>query len=102
MFQEVFERVHPRRELGAGCCGAEPVTAFEILTGFSSKEACSCAFVAGQTDAYCTEFGKIGGYNVKDAIDRSKKVVTSSFAGTSRSARVVEGGGCTLDPLAGE
>lgn len=72
---------------------------FEILTGFSSKEACSCAFVVDQTDAYCQAFGKVGSYEVVVAIDRAARTVTSSFGGVSRTSRFSEGVGCVTDPL---
>jgi len=73
-----------------------PVTLVDILAGFSAKESCSCAFVVGQTDAYCQEFGKTGGFDVEVRIDRAARAVESRFAGVSRTARV-DGDGCKLD-----
>lgn len=78
---------------------AKPATQFQILTGFSAKEACSCAFVVEQTDAYCQAFGQIGGYDVDVSIDRGASAVTSTFLGTARTARFTAGDGCKLDPL---
>jgi hypothetical protein len=70
---------------------------FQLLAGFSAKESCSCAFVVAQTDAYCQAFGQQSGYTVSVAIDRGAKVVTSSVAGSTRTARFADGAGCTLD-----
>ena len=78
---------------------ARPADEFEILTGFSSKESCSCAFVVEQTDAYCQAFGKVGTYDVAVAIDRAAKTVTASFGGVSRTARFTDGAGCVTDEL---
>jgi hypothetical protein len=72
---------------------------FEILTGFSAKESCSCAFVVDQTDAYCQAFGKIGTYELTIAIDRQAKTVTSSITTISRTARFTDGAGCVTDAL---
>jgi hypothetical protein len=73
---------------------AGPVNQFQILTGFSSKEVCSCAFVVEQTDEYCKAFGKLEGYDVESVIDRNAKTVTSTFLGTSRTAKFEDG--CVL------
>ena len=78
---------------------AKEAKTFDVLTGFSSKETCSCAFVAEQTDEYCMAFGQAEGYEVTVAIDRTAKTVTSSFNGTIRTARMKDGEGCTGDPL---
>jgi hypothetical protein len=74
---------------------------FELATGFSAKEACSCAFVVEQTDELCREFGQIVGIAlaVDIAIDRSAKTVTSSVGEIGRTARFAAGAGCVLDPL---
>jgi hypothetical protein len=73
---------------------AGPVDQFQILTGFSAKEVCSCAFVVEQTDEYCKAFGKLEGYDVESVIDRNAKTVTSTFLLTSRTARFEDG--CVL------
>lgn len=78
---------------------AKEANVFHILTGFSSKETCSCAFVVEQSDAYCTAFGQPSGYEVAITIDRSAKTVTASFGGASRVARMKEGEGCLVDAL---
>ena len=78
---------------------ARPPDQFEILTGFSSKESCSCAFIVEQSDAYCEEFGKLDGYPVQVVIDRNAKTVTSTFASVSRVARFTEEKGCVTDAL---
>lgn len=78
---------------------AKPATLLQILTGFSAKESCSCAFVVEQSDAYCQEFGKLEGYDVTVVIDRAARTVTSSFLGASRTARMSDGAGCQLDAL---
>jgi len=78
---------------------AKPANDLQVLTGFSSKESCSCAFVVDQSDAYCQQFGKLEGYDVTVVIDRGAKKVTSSFLGIARSSVFVEGQGCLLDPL---
>jgi len=85
--------------MAGGRARAKDANTFQILTGFSSKEACSCAFVVEQSDEYCTAFGRIGGYAVEVAIDRGARSVTSSFLGTVRTSRFTEGAGCRLDPL---
>jgi len=74
---------------------------FEIGTGFSAKEACSCAFVVGQTDDFCRAFGQIAGTSlvVEVTFDRGAQTVTSTIGGVSRTARAAAGSGCTLDPL---
>ncbi len=72
---------------------------FEVLTGFASKEACSCAFVVEQSDAYCTEFGQIDGYPTKIEIDREKKTVKATFNIVSRTAHFSEEKGCVTDEL---
>jgi hypothetical protein len=74
---------------------------FEVATGFSAKEACSCAFVAGQTDDYCKAFGQVAGTSlaVDVVVDRGAQTVTSTISGVSRTARAAAGAGCTLDPL---
>lgn len=75
---------------------------FEMLTGFSAKETCSCAFVVEQTDDYCKSFGKLGTYQVELTIDRSAKTVTSKFTVVSRTARFTEELGCVNDLLDGK
>jgi hypothetical protein len=89
---------------GATLLAAERVRAreasqFEVLTGFSAKEACSCAFVVEQNDEYCVAFGQTGPVPVAVAIDHGAKTVTSTFLGTSRTARFTEGAGCLTDAL---
>ena len=74
---------------------------FEIATGFSARQACTCAFVIEQTDEYCQAFGQVPGeaLPVDVAIDHDAKTVTSTLSGVSRTARAATGVGCTLDPL---
>lgn len=83
----------------SGRARAKPAGLLEVLTGFSAKETCSCAFVVEQTDDYCKDFGTIEGYDVTIEIDRTAKTVTSQVVGTKRTARASEGTGCVLDPL---
>lgn len=71
----------------------------EILTGFSAKETCSCAFVVEQDDAYCKAFGQQSGFEVILNIDHTSKVVTATVDPIVRTAHFVDGEGCTLDPL---
>lgn len=78
---------------------AREANIFHVLTGFSSKETCSCAFVVEQTDEYCTAFGQPAGYALTLSIDRSAKTVTASFGGVSRVARMKDGEGCLADAL---
>jgi len=78
---------------------AKDAKIFDVLTGFSSKETCSCAFVVEQSDEYCTAFGQAEGYDVKLTIDRSAKTVSSTFGGVTRVARMKDGEGCLTDPL---
>lgn len=83
----------------AGRARAKPAGLLEVLTGFSAKETCSCAFVVDQTDAYCKDFGTPAGYELTVEIDRGAKTATSSIVGTKRVARFTEGAGCLVDPL---
>jgi hypothetical protein len=78
---------------------AKEANTFQVLTGFSSKETCSCVFVVEQTDEYCTAFGQAEGYDVRITIDRSAKTVTSAFGTATRTARMKDGEGCNTDPL---
>src|SRR5687767_11622081 len=78
---------------------AKNANTFQLLTGFSSKETCSCAFVVDQTDEYCKAFGQSDGFTVDITIDRAKKSVTSSFGGVTRTATMKDGEGCTGDAL---
>ena len=78
---------------------AKDANVFHVLTGFSSKETCSCAFVVEQTDEYCTAFGQPAGYAVALTIDRGAKTVTATFGGASRVARMKDGEGCLVDAL---
>lgn len=85
--------------LGASRARAREASQLEIMTGFAAKEACSCAFVVEQTDEYCKAFGQSGPAPVVITIDHKSQVVTSSFAGTTRSASFTEGAGCLMAPL---
>lgn len=85
--------------LGASRARARAANQAEIVTGFSAKETCSCAYAADQTDAYCTEFGTPAGFQVDIAIDRKAKTAKATFLGFSRTARFREGAGCSLDAL---
>jgi hypothetical protein len=79
--------------------GAKNANIFQLLTGFSSKETCSCAFVVDQSDDYCKAFGQSAGYDVVIVIDRTAKSVSSSFGGVTRTATMKDGEGCTGDAL---
>ena len=83
----------PRARAGGGA------GALQLLTGFSAKEVCSCAFVVEQTDAYCQAFGQQPGYDVTITIDRTAKTATATFLNATRTAHFVDGAGCTLDGL---
>lgn len=76
-----------------------PVDLFVLLTGFSAKETCSCAFVVEQTDEYCTTFGQVKDFpSVVIHIDRAAKTVTSEVTGArTRTARFSATDGCLLD-----
>jgi hypothetical protein len=76
---------------------AAPADVFQLLTGFSAKETCSCVFVVGQTDAYCMAFGQQSGYSVGIQIDHTAQTVTTSFLLATRVARA-GATGCKLDP----
>jgi hypothetical protein len=76
-----------------------PVTVFDLLTGFSAQEACSCAFVDGQTDDYCSAYGQDSGFSTTVTLDHTAKTASASFSGLSRTSRATDSGGCTLDPL---
>jgi hypothetical protein len=68
-----------------------------LLTGFSAKETCSCAFVVGQTDDYCKAFGQQKGFNITITIDHTAQKITSTYQGLARTASAKQGAGCTLD-----
>lgn len=85
--------------LSSDRAGAKNAGTFQLLTGFSSKETCSCAFVVEQTDEYCRAFGQAAGYDVAIVIDRAAKTVSSSFGGVTRTATMKDGEGCTGDAL---
>jgi CubicO group peptidase (beta-lactamase class C family) len=68
-----------------------------LLTGFSAKETCSCAFVVGQTDDYCKAFGQQKGFNITITIDHNAQQITSNYQGLARTASAKPGAGCTLD-----
>ena len=85
--------------VSANAARARPPNIFEILTGFSANETCGCAFVVNQTDAYCTAFGMVDGYNVAITIDRTAANVTATSAGVVRTARFTPSTGCLLDAL---
>lgn len=76
-----------------------PATVFQLLTGYAAKEGCSCVFVVGQTDSYCTAFAQAAGLTTTVTIDHTAQTLSASAAGTTRTARVVKGGGCQLDGL---
>lgn len=84
---------------GAVHARAESDNLFHVLTGFSAKEACSCAFVVEQTDEYCQAFGQVSGFEVEVSIDRGARTVKSTFVDASRVARFTEGAGCIVDPI---
>src|SRR5689334_20631339 len=76
--------------------GPQTATVVQLLMGFSAKETCSCAFVVGQTDAYCQAFGQQPGYTVTLTIDHQARTVTADVGiGMTRTARVTSGGGCS-------
>ena len=98
-----MKRVAPLLALVAVLAAVMPArgaNVFQDLAGFSAKETCSCVFVAGQTDDYCRAFGQIQGYKVDVAIDHGANLVTATYSPTVvRTARFVDGAGCTLDPI---
>jgi hypothetical protein len=70
---------------------------FQLAAGYAAKEACSCAFVEGQTDAYCTNYGvQPTGVEVTLTIDHTATSVTAKFQTATRTATFVAGAGCTL------
>jgi hypothetical protein len=78
---------------------AKPANVFQLLTGFSAKETCSCAFVVEQTDDYCKAFGSQEGYDTTITIDHAAKIASSTFSGSTRTARFTDTEGCLVDPL---
>ena len=85
---------------GAQRARAREANLLEVLTGFSSKEACSCVFLAEQSDDYCSAYGQSAGLPpTVVVIDHANKRVTSSLGAVSRTARFTEGEGCVKDPL---
>lgn len=88
-------------DAGSDAAGGVPgaVGAADLLTGFGSKEGCSCVFVDGQTDAYCTQFAQAAGYMSQITIDHAAKSVSAMFFGVTRTAHFTDGAGCELDGL---
>ncbi len=83
----------------AGASGPPDATVPELATGLAVKEGCSCVFIVQQPDAYCTGYGAPAAYvEVHLQIDHTAKSVRATFLGATRSARFVDGAGCTLDP----
>jgi hypothetical protein len=77
-----------------------PASAFQILAGYSAKEACSCVFDVQQTDDYCTNFGMQEGVTDMITIDHTANTVTAQAGSSTRVARFGSATtGCTLDPL---
>jgi hypothetical protein len=76
-----------------------PANVFYLLMGFSAQETCSCVFVDGQTDDYCSAYGQEQGYSTTVTIDHTAKTASAAFGAASRTARATDTGGCTLDPL---
>ena len=78
-----------------------PANEFQLLTGYVAKEGCSCVFVEGQTDAYCTNYAiaPTGYNNITVAIDHTANTVTATFSGSTRTATFTAGKGCVLAGL---
>jgi hypothetical protein len=83
----------------AGRARARDVDQFDILTGFGAKEACSCVFVADQSDEYCQAFGQTGAAPVKLVVDRKAQTVEASFGAVTRIARFTQDEGCQTEAL---
>jgi hypothetical protein len=77
-----------------------PANLYQLAAGYTAKETCSCSFVEGQTDAYCTNYGvSPTGENIKVTIDHTASTVTATFLGTTRTATFTAGQGCVLAGL---
>ena len=77
-----------------------PANELQLAAGYAAKETCSCAFVEGQTDAYCTNYGTLPtGVSVTVAIDHTASTATATYLGTSRTATFTSGQGCVLAGL---
>jgi hypothetical protein len=77
-----------------------PANELQLAAGYAAKETCSCVFVEGQTDAYCTNYGTVPtGVSVTVAIDHAANNVTATYVGTSRTATFTAGQGCVLAGL---
>jgi hypothetical protein len=85
--------------LAAGRVRARTANQIEVVAGFGAKEACSCAFVADQSDDYCKAFGQAGVAPAEITIDRKAQTVSASLAGMTRSARFTPGEGCRTEAL---
>jgi hypothetical protein len=75
---------------------AAPAGVIDLLTGFAAKESCSCAFVVGQSDAYCIKFGMQSAFAATITIDHTAKTVSASAVGLTRTAHL-GANGCLLD-----
>jgi hypothetical protein len=77
-----------------------PADLFQLAAGYAAKEACSCAFVEGRPDAFCTTYAVTPtGVGVTVAFDHSAGTVTTTFATASRVAQYTSGTGCVLQGL---
>jgi len=75
-------------------------TLFQLASGFSAKETCSCVFVMGHDEEFCREWTRVSPDVAKFTVDREKREVEAKALGMGRSvARFVDDQvGCVLLP----
>ena len=77
-----------------------PANELQLAAGYAAKETCSCVFVEGQSDAYCTNYGSLPtGVQLKITIDHTANTVTGQYLTATRVATFTSGHGCVLAGL---
>lgn len=71
----------------------------ELALNYGAKEMCSCIFISKRTEAVCGKYATIpSAPQPKLVVDREKRVVTASLAGSTSSASFISSRyGCSLE-----
>lgn len=71
---------------------------FDLASGFSAKEVCSCVFVGGHDEAFCRELTRVSPDVAKFSVDQEARAVTARALGMGRTRAVYQGDGlgCTI------
>ncbi len=73
---------------------------FELASGFSAKQVCSCVFVSGRDPQFCKEWTRVSPNVARFKIDEEAMTVTSRALGMGKQVAHYHGDGlgCTLEP----